>query len=114
VVYFHTGTLAATHKFTLARAGYRYTMIAEQSRPNAIERAIAQRALAHAFPAADPESITVLLDGSTVMSVNTGHIVLREGASERDLYIAVSGELTVVHERDGKVVELGRVDAGEV
>lgn len=114
VVYFHTGTLASPHRFTLARAGYRYTLIAEQTRPNAIERAIAQRALAHAFPAADPEAITVLLDGSSVTSVNTGHVVLREGATDRDLYIAVSGELSVVQERDGKAIELGRVDAGEV
>ena len=108
VVHFHTGKLPGT--FTLARAGYRYTLIADHMRPSALERSLGQRALAAAFPAADPEAVGVLLDAAAATSVNTGHIVLREGEHDRDLYIAISGELSVVR---GDAV-IGRIDAGEV
>ena len=108
VVHFHTGKITGHH--TLARAGYRYTLIADHERPSALERGLAQRALAAAFPEADGEAITVLLDTASATSVNTGHIVLREGEQDRDLYVAISGELSVL--RSDHVV--GRIDAGEV
>src|SRR5688572_15567163 len=76
VVHFHTGKIAG--RFTLARAGYRYTLIADQVQPTALERGLAQRALSAAFPDADGEALTVLLDTARATSVNTGHIVLRE------------------------------------
>lgn len=111
IVYFHTGTLAAPHRHTLARAGHRYTLIAERSRPCPLERGLAQRALVAAFPEADADSIAVLLDTATVTSANAGHLVVREGDPARDLYIAITGELSVLV-GDGVVV--GRIDAGEV
>ncbi|MEW5848792.1 MAG: cyclic nucleotide-binding domain-containing protein [Myxococcota bacterium] len=116
VVYFHTGKLKdeERHRHTLARAGFRYTLIADQARPSALERGIAQRALSQAFPNADADGINVMLDAATVTSVNTGQIVVRQGDESRDLYVAITGELSVVVEREGKGVEVGRVDAGEV
>lgn len=108
VVHFHTGKLAGDH--TLARAGYRYTLIADHAQPSTLERGLAQRALAAAFPDADADAIGVLLDTATAASVNTGHLVLREGEADRDLYVAISGELSVL--RGG--VAIGRIDAGEV
>lgn len=108
VVHFHTGKLAGHH--TLARAGYRYTLIADHVQPSTLERVLAQRALVAAFPEADPDAITVLLDTARAVSVNTGHVVLREGEIDRDLLIAISGELCVA--RGDAIV--GRVDAGEV
>lgn len=108
VVHFHTGTLAGHH--TLARAGYRYTLIADSVQPSTLERVLAQRALVAAFPHADADGITVLLDTASAGSVNTGHVVLREGELDRDLYIAISGELRVVRGDD----VIGRIDAGEV
>ena len=114
VVHFHTGKLEAPHRHTLARAGYRYTLIADHARPSALERGIAQRALAQGFPGADADAIAVLLDAAAVTSVNTGQIVLRQGDDSRDLYAAITGELAVVIERGGEAVEVGRVDAGEV
>ena len=106
VVYFHTGKLAGRH--TLARAGYRYVLV--DSEPSSLERGLAQRALAAAFPNAEGEAINVLLDTASATSVNTGHVVLREGESDRDLYVAISGELSVL--RGDAVV--GRIDAGEI
>jgi len=116
VVHFHTGKLEAPHRHTLARAGYRYTLIADHARPSTLERGIAQRALAQGFPGADPDAIAVLLDAATVISVNTGQIVLRQGDDGRELYVVITGELSVVVERApaGEVIEIGRVDAGEV
>jgi CRP-like cAMP-binding protein len=108
VVYFHTGKLAGANRFTLARAGFRYTLVTAQ--PSSLERGLAQLALAAAFPDADGEAITVLLDTATATSVNTGHVVLREGEPDRDLYIAISGELSVI--RGEQIV--GRIDAGEI
>jgi hemerythrin len=114
VVHFHSGKLEAPHRHTLARAGHRYTLIADQGRPSALERGIAQRALAQGFPGADSDAIAVLLDAATVTSVNTGQVVLRQGDDGRELYAAITGELAVVVEREGEVVEIGRIDAGEV
>jgi CRP-like cAMP-binding protein len=108
VVHFHTGKLAGS--FTLAKAGYRYTMIADHVQPSTLERGLAHRALVAAFPDADADDLTVLLDAATATSVNTGHIVLREGEADRDLFVAISGELAV--SRCGAVI--GRIDAGEV
>jgi len=110
VVHFHTGKLAGPHRHTLARAGYRYTLIADHAQPSTLERGLAQRALAAAFPDAEADALTVLLDTATATSVNTGHVVLREGRLDRDLYVAVTGELTVLR---GEQV-IGRIDAGEV
>jgi CRP-like cAMP-binding protein len=107
-VHFHTGKLAGLH--TLARAGYRYTLIADHARPSTLERGLAQRALVAAFPDADADAVTVLLDTATATSINTGHIVLREGEPDRDLFIAITGELAVYQAE--RVV--GRIDAGEV
>ena len=114
VVHFHTGKLEAPHRHTLARAGHRYTLIADQGRPSALERGIAQRALVQAFPGGDGDAIAVLLDAATVSSVNTGQVVLRQGEESWDLYAVITGELAVVIERDGEAAEVGRVDAGEV
>ena len=112
VVHFHTGKIAGRH--TLARAGYRYTLIADHVRPSALERGLAQRALSTAFPDADGEAITVLLDTASATSVNTGHIVLREGEHDRDLYVAISGELSVFRTTPTGDDIVGRIDAGEV
>jgi hemerythrin len=116
VVHFHTGKLDAAlrHRHTLARAGYRYALIADEQRPSSLERGLAQRALVQAFPEADADAIVVLLDAASVTSVNTDHIVLRQGDDSSDLYIAITGELAVVRELADAQLELGRVDPGEV
>jgi len=108
VVHFHTGKIAGHH--TLARAGYRYTVIADHAQPSTLERGLAQRTLSAAFPDADVDALTVLLDTASATSVNTGHVVLREGEVGRDLYVAISGELAVLRGES----TIGRIDAGEV
>jgi CRP-like cAMP-binding protein len=109
VVHFHTGTLADATA-TLARPGYRYTLIADQARPSTLERSIAQRALVQSFSDGDGDALGVLLDAATATSVNTGQVVLREGDTGSDIYIAITGELGVTS--GGQTI--GRVDAGEV
>jgi CRP-like cAMP-binding protein/glyoxylase-like metal-dependent hydrolase (beta-lactamase superfamily II) len=116
VVYVHTGKLkdADRARFTLARPGYRYTVLQEQPRAGALERSLAQRALVSTFPGADMEALTELLDAASVGSVNTGHVVVRQGGSDRDLYVVLSGEMAVQQVGPAAPRELARIDAGEL
>jgi CRP-like cAMP-binding protein/glyoxylase-like metal-dependent hydrolase (beta-lactamase superfamily II) len=116
VVYVHTGKLKDEDRgrFTLARAGYRYTVSQEQPRAGALERALAQRAVSAAFPDAAADTVNELLDGAQVMSVNPGHVVVRQDAADQDLYVVLCGEMVTLRREGGAVRELARVDAGEV
>ena len=116
VVYVHTGKLKDEDnaRYTLARPGYRYTVISDQPRTTALERGLGQRALCQAFPTTEAESLNVMLDAATVFNANSGQIVVREGESSRDLYVVLTGELSVVTSSNGKPVHVARVDAGEV
>jgi CRP-like cAMP-binding protein/glyoxylase-like metal-dependent hydrolase (beta-lactamase superfamily II) len=116
VVYVHTGKLRDEERgrFTLARAGHRYAVLQDQPRASAMERAAAQRALVDAFPDATLEDLHGLLDVSVVADVNPGQVVVRQGATDRDLFVLLGGEMVVLNMDAGKVRELTRVDAGEV
>jgi CRP-like cAMP-binding protein len=119
VVYVHTGDLPAEerHLYTLARAGYRYTVVAGDARPSPLERGLAHKALAGAFghqSGEDGEWLNAMLDAAEALSVNRGQIVLRRNEGGDDLYVTLTGELRVLAEQDGDVTEVARVHAGEV
>lgn len=112
----HTTALAPEqrHLVSLARPGHRYTIVPESSRPTAIERGLAQRALGEAFPASDPEWLAALLDAAEAISVNRDQIVVRQQQRNDDLFVALTGELAILASRGGPAVELASVQAGEV
>lgn len=112
----HTGSLPPRerHLYSLSRPGHRYTIVAENARPTAIERGLAHRALGEAFPDADPEWLSALLDSGEALSVNRGHVVVRQNDRLQDLFVALTGELAVLAEREGSPEELASIQAGEV
>ncbi len=119
VVYVHTGKLKDEDRgrVSLARAGYRYTVLMEQPRPSALERGVAQRALTAAFPKAGVEALGELLDAALVHNVNPGHVVVGQGERSDTLYVVLSGEFDVLHRAEGQALPprtLARVEAGEL
>src|SRR5207248_879450 len=115
IVAAHTSALAPEqrHLVSLARPGHRYTIVPESSRPTAIERGLAQRALTEAFPASDPEWLAALLDAAEAMSVNRGQIVIRQQQRSDDLFVALTGELAILAAHGAAPVELASIQAGE-
>jgi len=67
VVCVHTGALkdGERHLFTLAEAGHRYTIVAEQARPTPLERGLAHKALVWAFSPDNADWIDAMLDAAT-------------------------------------------------
>lgn len=117
VVFVHTGQLKAADvgTVTLARAGYRYTVMAEEPRPGRLERGQAHRALVRAFPLADAGAVGVMLDAATAVNVNPGQVVVRQGAPDRALYVVLAGQLEVLQKQSGtQVAHLGCLEVGEV
>ncbi|MBN2495492.1 MAG: cyclic nucleotide-binding domain-containing protein [Deltaproteobacteria bacterium] len=116
VVCVHTGSLddALGHLFTLAEPGHRYTVIPERSRPSTLERGLAHRALAEAFGPDEPDWLHAMLDASEAETVNRGQVVIRCGDRSQNLYVALSGTLAVLVEREGRAEPVAKLQAGEI
>jgi CRP-like cAMP-binding protein len=112
----HCGAIppAEAHLFTLARPGYRYTLISENNRPTPLERGLAHKALVAAFSPKDCEWVNAMLNTATPLSVNRGQIVVRLNDHTRDLFVVLSGELAVYAEVNGAIATLARIGANEV
>ncbi len=106
---------AQRHLFTLAKPGHRYTIVAEHDRPTPLERGVAHRALARSFDVgSDTEWLSVLLDAGRPLSVNRGHIVVRQGECSDDLFVPLTGELSVLVATDDGSHKVATIHAGEV
>jgi CRP-like cAMP-binding protein/glyoxylase-like metal-dependent hydrolase (beta-lactamase superfamily II) len=116
VVYVHTGSLKEEerHLYSLAEPGHRYTIIAESSRPTPLERSLAHRALVECFGPQEHDLVDTLLDAATPVSVNRGHVVVRQGDRGQDVFMALTGELRVVVEQGGAPRKVAEIHAGEV
>ncbi|MFH1807921.1 MAG: cyclic nucleotide-binding domain-containing protein [Pseudomonadota bacterium] len=116
VVCVHTGALKPEerHLYTLAAPGLRYTLVSEQRGPTPLERGLAHRALNEAFTQSASAWLDAMLDAAEPLSVNRGQIVVRNGDSGQDLYVALTGELAVLIEEDGTSRQVATVNAGEV
>ena len=116
VVCLHTASLPEADRasFTLAQQGHRYTLIAENARPTALERALAHRALLDAFGAADLDWLGALLDGAEALSVSRGQVVVRQADRTRDVYLTLTGELAVVVGSGAGLRRICELHAGEV
>ncbi len=117
VVFVHTGALPDNerHLHTLAESGHRYTIVAQNTRPTPLERGLAHKALAEAFTAGEHDWIGALLDSATPMSVNRGRVVVRAGDTSRDVFVALTGELTVFADRGtARAAPVAMIHAGEV
>ena len=99
---------------TQAGAGHRYTVVPELQRPTPLERSLAHRALREAFePVADADWLDALLDTATPMSVNRGHVVVRQRDLSRDVFVTLTGELAVMAGEGGQQ-EVAAIHAGEI
>jgi len=116
VVFAHAAALPENEAgiSTLAAPGHRYTLIPESARPTPLERSLAYRALVDAFQVVDPDALSVLLDGSRAESANRGQVLIREGESSRDGFVALSGELEVLTRGEGAARRVAEIRAGEV
>ena len=101
---------------TQAEAGHRYTVVPERPRPTPLERGLAHRALREAFEVvADPDWLDALLDAATPVSVNRGHVVIRQQGRGRDVFVCLTGELAVLaHGVDGAQRQVAAIHAGEI
>ncbi|MBN2362003.1 MAG: cyclic nucleotide-binding domain-containing protein [Deltaproteobacteria bacterium] len=116
VVYVHTTTLKGEeqHRYTLAEPGHRYPLIGESSRPAALERGLARRALVEAFGGADNDWLEAMLDAASAHNVNRHQIVLRRDDTGQDLFVAISGELGVMVADDDGARKVATLHAGEI
>jgi cAMP-dependent protein kinase regulator len=119
----HTPSLddQARHRFSLAEPGFRYTVIPERRRPTPLERGMAHKALLEAFgdamgEEAGMEWIDAMLDAAAPQSVNRGQIVVRQGEPTRDLFVTLTGELSVAvaPAGEGPPVRVATIHAGEL
>jgi CRP-like cAMP-binding protein len=106
VVCVHTPALPPEESglYTLAEPGHRYALIAEHGQPSSLERAMAYRALAGAFTTVAPDELGAMLDASVGESVNRGQVVVRQGDRTDDLFVVLTGELTVAAGRRQKAL----------
>lgn len=116
VVYMHTGQLKEPDRalYTLARAGYRYTLVSDSSRATTLEHGLGLRALSQSFKGASVEALSVLLDAATAENVNAGHVLMRQGDVSKDVIVVLTGELSVLLASDGTAKRVATITAGEV
>ncbi|MBI2570260.1 MAG: cyclic nucleotide-binding domain-containing protein [Candidatus Schekmanbacteria bacterium] len=79
--------------YTLAEPGHRYAIISDRSRPTALERGMAERALSEAFAATSLDWHNALLDAAAAENLNPGQVVIRQGAENTDVFVLLTGEL---------------------
>lgn len=116
VVFVHTTTLKGEeqHRYTLAEPGHRYTLIGDSSRPAALDRGLARKALVEAFGAGDSDWLDAMLDAASALNVNRHQIVVRRDDAGQDLFVAISGELGVMVEDGAGARKVATLHAGEI
>ncbi|MEI8256330.1 MAG: cyclic nucleotide-binding domain-containing protein [Deltaproteobacteria bacterium] len=68
----------------------------------------------HALSSLTDDDLNVLLGAIQIDDFEDGHTFIREGARGDTAFVLFSGQVTVTHERDGKVVELNRLERGSL
>ncbi len=68
----------------------------------------------HALSTLSDDDLNALLGAIQIDDYDDGHTFIREGAHGDTAFVLFSGEVSVTHTRDGKTVELNRLERGSL